>query len=162
MKAKAKAKLVRRAKSLSIAIMIIGAALLAWIYSSTLLHFTGSGEQDKIIWIEGHESWQTYIVVAYLALTTILYALGGLFLIRINKNISNGVPFPKNNVPVIIAAGILAPFVGSYSETLKNGFAGEYVNSLDGTGIFAMLLLFLFAILYKFASLASEDSNLAI
>ena len=162
MKAKAKAKLVRRAKGLSIAIMIIGAALLAWIYSSTLLHFTGSGGQDKIIWIEGHESWQTYIVVAYLALTSILYALGGLFLIRINRNISKGVPFPKNNVPVIIAAGILAPFVGSYSETLKNVFAGEYVNMLDGTGIFAMLLLFLFAILYKFASLASEDSNLAI
>ena len=162
MKAKTKAKLVRRAKGLSIAIMIIGAALLGFIYYSTLVHFVNGGGHDKIVWIEGHESWQTYIVVAYLALTTILYVLGGLFLIRINKNISNGVPFPKNNVPVIIAAGILAPFVGSYSETLKNVFAGEYVNSLDGTGIFAMLLLFLFAILYKFASLASEDSNLAI
>ena len=78
------------------------------------------------------------------------------------KGIKTNNAFPKNNVPVIIAAGILAPFVGSYSETLKNVFAGEYVNTLDGTGIFAMLLLFLFAILYKFASLASEDSNLAI
>ena len=162
MKAKTKAKLVRRAKGLSIAIMIIGAALLGFIYYSTLVHFSNGGDQDRIVWIEGHESWQTYIVVAYLALTTILYALGGLFLIRINKNISKGVPFPKNNVPVIIAAGILAPFVDSYSETLKSVFAGEYANCLGGTGIFAMLLLFLFAILYKFASLASEDSNLAI
>ena len=159
---KAKAKLVKRAKGLSIAIMIVGATLLGFIYYSTLVHFVSGGEHDRIVWIKGHESWQTYIVVAYLALTTILYALGGLFLIRINKNISKGVPFPKNNVPVIIAAGILAPFVGSYSETLKNVIAGEYVNTLDGTGIFAMLLLFLFAILYKFASLASEDSNLAI
>ena len=65
-------------------------------------------------------------------------------------------------MPVIIAAGILTPFVDSYSGTLKSVFAGEYVNCLGGIGIFAMLLLFLFAILYKFASLASEDSNLAI
>ncbi len=162
MKAKAKAKLVRRAKGLSIAIMILGALMLAWNYSYVLSHFTCNTECDKIVWIEGHENWQIYNVVAYLALTTILYALGGVFLIRINKNISKGVPFPKNNVPVIIAAGILAPFVDSYHETLKSVFAGEHASSLSGTGIFAMLLLFLFAILYKFASLASEDSNLAI
>ena len=160
---KAKAKLVRRAKGLSIAIMVIGALMLAWIYSYVLSHFTGSAECDKIVWIEGHESWQIYNVVAYLLLTTVLYALGGLFLIRIKKNIPKGIPFPKNNVPVIIAAGILAPFVGSfYSVTIRNVFAGVHVNGFSFTGIFAMLLLFLFAILYKFASLASEDSNLAI
>ena len=158
----AKEKLVKRAKGLSIVIMVIGAVLLGFIYYSTLVHFVSGGMHDKVVWIEGHEDWQIYIVIAYLALTTLLYALGGLFLIRTNKNISKGVPFPKNNVPVIVAAGVLAPFVGSYSETVKNVFAGEYVNSLDGTGIFAMLLLLLFAILYKFASLASEDSNLAI
>ena len=163
MKAKAKAKLVRRAKGLSIAIMILGAAILGLIYYSTLIHFAdGADVHDKIVWIEGHKNWQIYIVIAYLVLTTILYALGGLFLIRIVKNIPKGIPFPKNNVPVIIAAAVLAPFVDSYSETVNYAFAGEYVNSLGGTGIFAMLLLFLFAILYKFASLASEDSNLAI
>ena len=159
---KAQAKLVRRAKGLSIAIMILGVATVAWIFVSTLLHFSNSGEHDKIVWIEGHESWQIYIVVTYLTLVSILCVLGGLFLIRINKNISKGVPFPKNNVPVIIAAGILSPFVDSYSATLNNVFAGEFVNCLSSNGFLAMLLLFLFAILYKFASLASEDSNLAI
>lgn len=162
MKAKVKAKLAKRAKGLSIAIMIIGVAMLGFIYYSTLIHFANGGEHDKIVWIEGHENWQVSYVVAYLALTTILYALGGLFLIRIKKNISKGVPFPKNNVPVIIAAGILAPFMDLCSVTVKNVLAGEFVNGFSTSGIFAMLLLFLFAILYKFASLASEDSNLAI
>lgn len=160
---KSKTKLVKRAKRLSIAIMIIGALLLGWIYASTLSHFSNAApEQEKIVWIEGHEGWQMYVVVAYLLTTTLLYALGGLFLFRINKNISAGVPFPKNNVPVIIAAGILAPLVGSYSQTLRNAVSGVHVTVLDSVGIFAMLLLFLFAILYKFAALASEDSNLAI
>lgn len=159
---KAKAKLVKRAKVLSIAIMILGAATVAWLFVSTLIHFTGCGESGKIVWIEGHENWQIYIVVTYLVLITLLYALGVLFLIRINKNISNGVPFPKSNVPVIIATGILAPFADSYSATLNSVFAGEFVNRISSNGFLVMLLLFLFAILYKFASLASEDSNLAI
>ena len=62
----------------------------------------------------------------------------------------------------IIATGILAPFADSYSATLNSVFAGEFVNRISSNGFLVMLLLFLFAILYKFASLASEDSNLAI
>ena len=163
MEAKTEAKLVKRAKALTITLMILGTAMLGSVYYSTLIRFVGAtGAHDKIVWIEGHENWQIYIVVAHLLTTTLLYVLGGIFLIRINRNISKGVPLPKNNFPVIIAAGILAPFAESYSDTVRNAFAGEFVNALDGTGIFAMLLLFLFATLYKFASLASEDSSLAI
>jgi len=142
--------------------MILGAWSVAWIFVDYLLYFTSGGKHNKIIWIEGHENWQIFIVVTYLVLVALLYALGILFLKRINKSISVGVPFPKNNVPVIIAAGIIATFVDSLSATLHSVFTGEFIMRLSSNGILVMLLLFLFAILYKFASLASEDSNLAI
>jgi len=159
---KANAKLVKKAKGLSISIMLLGAATVAWIFVDYLLYFTSGGEHDKIIWVEGHENWQIFIVVTYFVLVALLYALGILFLKRINKGISVGVPFPKNNVPVIIAVGIIAPFIDSISDTLENVYAGVFVNCISSNGILVMLLLFLFAILYKFASIASEDSNLAI
>jgi len=158
----AKAKLIKRAKGLSFSIMFLGAATVAWIFVDRLRYFTCSGEHDKIIWIKGHENWQIFIVVTYLVLVALLYALGVLFLKRINKSISIGVPFPKNNVSVITTAGIISPFLDSLSATLNSVFAGEYLNRLSTNGILVMLILFLFAILYKFASLACEDSNLAI
>jgi len=162
MKANSKEKLVRKAKGLTISIMVLGAATVAWIFVDYLLYFTSGGEHDKIVWIEGHECWQIFIVATYLVLVALLFALCVLFLMRINKNISKGIPFPNNNVPVIIAAGIIAPFVDSLYATLHSVFAGEFLNRISSNGILVMLLLFLFAILYKFASLASEDSNLAI
>ncbi|HBH07901.1 MAG TPA: hypothetical protein DDX40_00625, partial [Rikenellaceae bacterium] len=93
---------------------------------------------------------------------TAVFSLGVLVECNIFKGLKSGDLFPKKNIPLIMSASVLIGVSIFFGANVPDVMRGVECSVLDSNCIFVPLVVIVFGLLYKQASLAIEDSNLAI
>ena len=149
-------------KAVSLAVLAIGAVYLAFVYYRTISMLWFNETPDRIVWNQGRMGWQIAVLAGYLLGWTAVFALGVLVECNIFKGLKSGDLFPKKNIPLIMGASVLVGLSIFFGSNVSDVMKGVECSVLDSNCIFVPLLVIVFGLLYKQASLAIEDSNLAI
>lgn len=149
-------------KAVSMAVLVIGAIYLAFVYYRTISMLWFNETPDRIVWNQGQMGWQIAVLAGYLLGWTAVFALGLLVECNIFKGLKSGDLFPKRNIPLIMIASIVVGVSIFFGANVPDVMKGVECSVLDSNCIFVPLVVIVFGLLYKQASLAIEDSNLAI
>ncbi len=152
----------RSIKAISLAVLAIGAIYLAFVYYRTISMLWFNEAPDRIVWNQGQMGWQIAVLAGYLLGWTAVFSLGVLVECNIFKGLKSGDLFPKKNIPLIMSASVLIGVSIFFGANVPDVMRGVECSVLDSNCIFVPLVVIVFGLLYKQASLAIEDSNLAI
>ena len=151
-----KEKTIKTIKGLSIAVMILMAAVTVMD-----LHFWIERWQN-VNWIDEHIGWQKSIIICYIVSTLMLTTAVIYFIINIMKGLKKGIIFNRINTFVIYASAIIFFLYSFMQSTVDNVFKGVYVWSINTNMLICPLLIIILGLLHKLAVEASEENNLTI
>ena len=149
-------------KAVSMAVLVIGAIYLAFVYYRIITMLWFNEAPDRIVWNQGQMGWQIAVLAGYLLGWTAVFSLGLLVECNIFKGLRSGDLFPKKNIPLIMIASIVVGVSIFFGANVPDVMKCVECSVLDSNCIFVPLVVIVFGLLYKQASLAIEDSNLAI
>lgn len=149
-------------KAVSLAALAIGAIYLAFVYYRIISMLWFDGITGRIVWNQAQMGWQIAVLVGYVLGWTVVFALCAIVECNIFKGLKSGDLFPKKNIPLIMAAAIFVGVAIFFGSNVADVARGVECSVLDSNCIFVPLVVIVFGLLYKQASLAVEDSNLAI
>lgn len=144
--------------------MVFGTIAVLYMYVRMALVLSGNAGAQSVVWSQEHIVWQALVIAGWLASNTAIFILCCVFLRRVTRGLGAGTAFPKENVPLIYAGGVLFAARQFFNMNLEDVLGGvsNFIIDVDVATVLSMLVIFLFAMLYKFAAEASEDSRLAI
>lgn len=149
-------------KAISLAALAIGAIYLAFVYYRIISMLWFNEVPDRIVWNQGQLGWQIAVLAGYLLGWTAVFALCVLVECNIFKGLKSGDLFPKKNIPLIMIASVVVGLSIFFGANVSDVAKGVECSVLDSNCVFVPLVVIVFGLLYKQASLAVEDSNLAI
>lgn len=152
----------RMIRRLGIAAIIFGALSLLSMYYDIFSGIWWAPETGRIVWMDGRESWQITIMSGYLLSWTLAFAVFCVVVVRIIRALRRGEMFPRNNVRrIFVIAGLLAAGI-FFSSNVGNVMHGRNLVTIDTGSFFWPILCIIFALLYRQAAMAAEDSRLTI
>ena len=149
-------------KAVSLAALVIGAIYLAFVYYRIISMVWFNEASDRIVWNQGQLGWQIAVLAGYLLGWTAVFAICVLVECNIFKGLKSGDLFPKKNIPLIMIVAVVVGLSIFFGANVSDVAKGGECSVLDSYCIFVPLIVIVFGLLYKQASLAVEDSNLAI
>ncbi|MCQ2160944.1 MAG: hypothetical protein MJY97_07645 [Bacteroidales bacterium] len=152
----------RAIKTISLVALAIGAIYLFFVYYSTVCCLWFNEAPDRIIWSTTQKPWQIAVLAGYVLGATAVFSLCSAIEINILKGLKSGNLFPFKNFVLIILTAIMVGVTIFFKANVNDVMKGVECSVLDSNCIFVPLVIIVFGLLYKQASLAMEDSNLAI
>lgn len=149
-------------KTISLVTLFLGAIYMLFIYQKTISLLWLGDDAHRIIWNEDRMGWQIAVFLGYTLGWTAVYALCALIEINILKGLRTGNLFPKKNVRLIMLAALCTGIALFFGANVEDVVKGVVVSVIDSNCIFFPLIIIVIGLFYKQASLACEDSNLAI
>ncbi len=149
-------------KAVSLVVLAIGAIYLAFVYYRIISMLWFNEVPDRIVWNQGQLGWQIAVLAGYFLGWTAVFAICVLVECNIFKGLKSGDLFPKKNIPLIMIASVVVGLSIFFGANVSDVAKGVECSVLDSNCIFVPLIVIIFGLLYKQASLAVEDSNLAI
>lgn len=152
----------RGIKTVSLIALAIGALYLVFIYFKTINVLWIDGPHERIVWNDAQMGWQIAVLAGYVLGWTAVFILCLLIEINIFKGLKTGDLFPRKNTALIMLTAILVGVSLFFDANVSDVIKGVECSVLTSNCIFIPLIIIVFGLLYKQASLAMEDSNLAI
>ena len=149
-------------KTISLIALAIGAFYLFFVYYRTICCLWFNDAPDRIIWSTVQKPWQITVLIGYVLGATATFALCAAIEVNILKGLKSGNLFPSKNFILIILTAIMVGVTIFFKANINDVMKGVECSVLDSNCIFIPLIIVIFGLLYKQASLAMEDSNLAI
>ena len=152
----------RGIKTVSLIALAIGIIYLFFVYYRTICCLWFNEAPERIVWSAVQKPWQITVLVGYVFGATATLALCAAIEINILKGLKSGNLFPSNNFILIILTAIMVGATIFFKANVNDVMKGVECSVLDSNCIFVPLIIVIFGLLYKQASFALEDSNLAI
>ncbi len=152
----------RGIKTISLIALAIGAFYLFFVYYRTICCLWFNDAPDRIVWSAVQKPWQITVLIGYLLGATATLSLCVAIEVNILKGLKSGNLFPSRNFIFIILTAIMVGVTIFFKANVNDVMKGVECSVLDSNYIFVPLIIVIFGLLYKQASLAMEDSNLAI
>ena len=149
-------------KTISLIALAIGAIYLFFVYYRIICCIWLNDAPDRIIWSAVQKPWQIAVLIGYVLGATATFALCAAIEVNILKGLRSGNLFPSKNFVLIIITAIMVGITIFFKANVNDVMKGVECSVLDSNCIFVPLIIVIFGLLYKQASLAMEDSNLAI
>lgn len=152
----------RGIKAISLTALIIGAIYLAFVYIRTIGILWTAGPGYRIVWNEARMGWQIAVLAGYVLGWTAVFITCLLIEVNILKGLKSGDMFPRKNTSLIMLTAALVCVALFFDANVSDVVNGVEVSTLNSNCIFIPIIIIVFGLLYRQASLAMEDSNLAI
>ena len=152
----------RGIKTISLIALVIGALYLAFVYVRIIGILWTGGPDNRIVWNEARMGWQIAVLAGYVLGWTAVFITCLLIEINILKGLKSGDLFPRKNTPLIMLAAAFICAALFFDANVADVAKGVEVSTLNSNCIFIPIIIIVFGLLYRQASLAMEDSNLAI
>ena len=152
----------RGIKTVSLIALAIGALYLVFVYLRTINALWIDGPHDRIVWSQTQMGWQIAVLAGYVLGWTAVFIMCLMIEINIFKGLKSGDLFPGKNTALIMLTAVLVGVSLFFDANVSDVINGAECSVLTSNCIFIPLIIIVFGLLYKQASLAMEDSNLAI
>jgi hypothetical protein len=152
----------RGIKTVSLIALAIGAIYLVYVYVFAVNALWIDGTPNHIVWSETMKGWQIAVMSGYVLGWTAVFVMSLIIEINILRGLKSGDLFPKKNNVLIMVTAALLFITLFFDENVSDVLKGVECSVLNSNCIFIPLIIIVFGLLYKQASLAMEDSNLAI
>ena len=152
----------RGIKTVSLIALAIGAIYLVYVYVFAVNALWIDGTPNHIVWSETMKGWQIVVMSGYVLGWTAIFVMSLIIEINILRGLKSGDLFPKKNNVLIMVTAALLFITLFFDENVSDVLKGVECSVLNSNCIFIPLIIIVFGLLYKQASLAMEDSNLAI
>jgi len=151
-----KAKTIKTIKGISIAVMILMAAV------TVLDLYFWTDRWQSVKWVDEFIGWQKSSIICYIVSTLMLTVALFYFIINILKGLRKGIIFNRINTFVIYAGAVIFFFYSFMQTSVENVIEGIYVWSINTNMLICPLIIIILGLLHKLAVEASEENNLTI
>lgn len=151
-----KAKTIKTIRGISIAVMILMAAV------TVLDLYFWTDRWQSVKWVDEFICWQKSTIICYIVSTLMLTVALFYFIINILKGLRKGIIFNRINTFVIYVGAVIFFFYSFMQTSVENVIEGKYVWSINTNMLICPLIIIILGLLHKLAVEASEENNLTI